>query len=112
MVISKTRVTEMPITVYTIVWAAIGLLSLVGLYLFNTKPSFLAFITKREYLVAILISSLLGMREHNIMASTILAVVFVIMLKQYPLYIKNCALNKKNLQQKHPNYPQHHQQQR
>ena len=108
MVISKTKVTEMPITVYTIIWAAIGLLSLVGLYLFNTKPSFLAFITKREYLVAILISSLLGMREHNIMASTILVVVFVIMLKQYPLYIKNCAFNKNNLRQKHPSYNQQH----
>lgn len=84
----------MAITVFTLIWAAIALLSLIGLYFFNKKPSLMAFITKREYLLAFLLSSLLGMREIYPFACLIFATTLVFMFKQYPAYVKNCMLFK------------------
>lgn len=84
----------MAITVFTLIWAAIAILSLIGLYIFNTKPSLMAYITKREYLLAFLLSSLLGMREIYPFACLIFAATLVFMFKQYPAYVKNCMLFK------------------
>lgn len=92
----------MAITVFTLIWAAIALLSLIGLYFFNKKPSLMAFITKREYLLAFLVSSILGMREVYPVACIIFAATLLLMFKQYPSYVKNCMLfkpkNKKEME--------------
>lgn len=91
----------MPITVFTIVWAVLGLLSLIALYFFNSKPSIMAFITKREYLIFFLISALLGMREVYPAACIVFSFTLVVMVFQYPLYSHIAALNKKNHRQQH-----------
>lgn len=88
----------MPINLYTMFWAAVGILSLIGLYMFNSKPSFLNFITKREYLVAFLIAAVFGMRETFPVACIIMGVTLVAMFRQYPQYLKTCFMHK---QQEH-----------
>lgn len=73
----------MPITVFTFVWAAIGLLSLIGLFCFNTKKNFFSFATRKEYLLPILIASLLGMREIYPFACILFAGTLIVMLVSY-----------------------------
>lgn len=84
----------MPITVYTTLWGLIGLASLVCLFLFNSKPSIMAFVTKREYLLFFMLASLLGMRQIYPFACIIFALTTLFMLSQYPLYAQFCYRNK------------------
>ena len=84
----------MPTTIASITWALIGLVSLLGLYLFNTKQNLMAFITKREYLVVFLIASLMGMRELNGLACVLCVTTMFFMVTQYPNYLKRCWVSK------------------
>lgn len=86
----------MVITLYTVIWAVIALLSALGLYFFNTKPSIMAFITKQEYLVIFLIASIFGMRESYPFACIIAGFGVMLMVAQYPVYSKFCIMHKKN----------------
>ena len=91
----------MPINLYTMFWAAVGMLSLTGLFMFNSKPSIFNFITKREYLVAFLIASIFGMRETFPLACIISGVTLFAMFRQYPQYLKHCFLEKQRHSQGH-----------
>lgn len=61
----------MSINFFTVLWAVIGLLSIVGFFVCNGKVNLINFLTKREHLLLILIAALLGMREYNFLAFAI-----------------------------------------
>lgn len=84
----------MPITVYTAIWGLIGLISLICLFLFNSKPSIMAFVTKREYLLMFMLASLLGMRQIYPYACVLFAVTTIIMFNKYPIYARFCHVTK------------------
>lgn len=97
----------MPITVYTMVWGMIGLLSLICLFIFNSKPSIMAFVTKREYLLLFLFASLLGMRQVYPLACIVFALTTIFMVSQYPLYAQFCSMSKDKNQDVYKNHEHH-----
>ena len=78
----------MPITFFTALWAALALLSLIGLYSFNKGKNIFVFITSRKYLIVLLVASLIGMRQNHILASVLLAGAVLWMALDYDFYFE------------------------
>lgn len=83
-------VNNMQITFYTVLWALLALCSIVGIYFFNKKTSFMTFITSRKYLLLFIISSLFGMRQSYWVAFAFLGVALFLILLDYKPYIETC----------------------
>lgn len=78
----------MPITFFTALWAALALLSLIGLYSFNKGKNIFVFITSQRYLIVLLVASLIGMRQNHILASVLLVGGVLWMALDYDFYLE------------------------
>lgn len=83
-------VNDMPITIYTIAWALLGLFSLGGLYVFNRGRGIFVFLTSQKFLVLFLIAAVLGMRQMHWEALVVLAIAFIFIYKDYFPYVEKC----------------------
>lgn len=79
----------MQITFLTLLWSLIGLLSIIGLFSFNSDEGFFNFITSRKYLLLIIVAALFGMREHNWLGLFLLGLTLSIMYLDYKLNIED-----------------------
>ena len=78
----------MPITFFTTLWATLALLSLIGLYSFNKGKNIFVFITRRKYLIVLLLASLFGMRQNHMLASALLVGGVLWMIFDYDFYLE------------------------
>lgn len=74
----------MPITFVTILWAIVGILSVLGFYILDNKKSMLVnFITDRNHLLLLIFASLCGMRNYTSLAITFLMLAMLLMIYNY-----------------------------
>ena len=91
----------MVVTLYTVLWALLALASFGGLYLFNKRRGFLAFITDRKYLILFLVASLIGMRQFHLVALLLFGLTLFFMWRDYFPYIEKCRRLKAMQDAKH-----------
>ena len=92
----------MQITFASMLWMALALLSVFGLYHFNKGVGIFNFITERKFLILFISAGLLGMRNEHLFASVLVGLILFWMLREYPPYLERC----RNL--KHTHHPKHH----
>ena len=83
-------VTNMPVTLFTIAWAILAVISMFSLYFFNRGRNLFTFITSRRFLIFFIIASIFGMRQKHEIAIAILLLTFIWMMYQYIPFMEKC----------------------
>lgn len=94
-------VTNMAVTLYTVLWAFLAIVSICSLYFFNKRRGFLAFVTDRKYLLFFLVASAIGMRQFHFVALLLVALTLYLMWRDYFPYIEKCRRLKAMQEAKH-----------
>lgn len=76
-------VTNMPVTLFTIAWAILAVISMFSLYFFNHGRNLFTFITSRRFLIFFILASIFGMRQQHEIALIIVCVTFIWMTLEY-----------------------------
>lgn len=83
-------VTNMPVTLFTIAWAILAVVSVIGLYFFNQGRNVFTFLTSRRFLIFFIVASIFGMRQKHEIAIAILLLTFIWMMYQYVPFMEKC----------------------
>ena len=83
-------VNNMQITFLTVFWSIVAILSIIGLYWFNTKRGVLNFVTSRKYLALFILAAMFGMRQNNWVAFLLSGGALFLMSINYKPYIEMC----------------------
>lgn len=94
-------VTNMAVTIYTVLWAILAIASIFGLFFFNKGRSLFVFLTDQKYLVFLLIASLIGMRQFHLIALLLVAITLFLMWRGYTPYLEKCRRLKSMQEVKH-----------
>ena len=81
-------VTNMPVTLFTIAWAILAVISMFSLYFFNHGRNLFTFITSRRFLILFIIASILGMRQQHGFALIIICIAFIWITLEYIPFMK------------------------
>ena len=73
----------MPVTYFTIAWAILAVISVIGLYFFNQGRNVFTFLTSRHFLIFFIVASIFGMRQQHEIALIIICVNFIWMTLEY-----------------------------
>lgn len=91
----------MQINYFTLFWLGVALISMFGLYFFNSGRSFLTFVTAKKYLLLFLVAALLGMRQKYEGALLLSGIALFVMWLDYKPYVEMCQRLKNYQGRKH-----------